>query len=50
MCSFSGAESRPLPTRWLPQVEYFAKDDRYSVIVLDNRGFGNTDTPSGYYS
>lgn len=35
---------------WLSQVERFARDDRYSVLVLDNRGYGNSETPSEYHS
>ncbi|UZJ54100.1 hypothetical protein CBS101457_003420 [Exobasidium rhododendri] len=35
---------------WLHQVEYFAKDSRYSCVVLDNRGYGNSEIPSGSYS
>lgn len=34
---------------WLNQVEHLAKDPQYSVVVLDNRGYGNTETPSGAY-
>lgn len=30
---------------WLSQVEHFAKDPRYSLLVLDNRGYGNSETP-----
>lgn len=33
---------------WLSQVEKFARDERYSVLVLDNRGYGNSETPSEY--
>lgn len=35
---------------WLGQVEKFARDERYSVLVLDNRGYGNSETPSEYHS
>ncbi|CAO1623689.1 unnamed protein product [Parajaminaea phylloscopi] len=31
---------------WLSQVETFARDERYSVLVLDNRGYGNSETPT----
>lgn len=31
---------------WLGQVEHFARDPRYSVLVLDNRGYGNSETPT----
>lgn len=35
---------------WAPQVEYFGKSDKYSVLVFDNRGVGNSGTPRGPYS
>ena len=36
---------------WLPQVEYFSKrPEEYSLLVLDNRGYGNSDAPAGRYS
>ena len=35
---------------WLPQVEHLAKDARYSCLVFDNRGVGNTETPAGWYT
>lgn len=31
---------------WLNQVEHFAQDERYSLLILDNRGYGNSETPS----
>ncbi|WFD43974.1 hypothetical protein MPSI1_002639 [Malassezia psittaci] len=34
---------------WLDQVEYFGSDPEYSVLVLDNRGYGNTDAPKTRY-
>jgi hypothetical protein len=34
---------------WLNQVEYLAKDPKYSCLVLDNRGYGNSDIPAGRY-
>ncbi|EPQ27207.1 uncharacterized protein PFL1_05130 [Pseudozyma flocculosa PF-1] len=34
---------------WLPQVEHLSKDPRYSCLVIDNRGVGNSDTPAGLY-
>lgn len=35
---------------WLDQVEEFGSDPRCSVLVLDNRGYGNTSTPVQMYS
>lgn len=35
---------------WLPQVDYFGRKSEYSVIVFDNRGVGNSDTPRGPYT
>lgn len=37
---------------WLPQVEYLpkARDGKYSVLVFDNRGVGNSSTPRGPYT
>ncbi|SJX65630.1 related to alpha/beta hydrolase [Sporisorium reilianum f. sp. reilianum] len=34
---------------WLPQVEHLSKDARYSCLVFDNRGVGNSETPAGWY-
>lgn len=34
---------------WLNQVEHLVKDPSFSCLVLDNRGYGNTDIPSGQY-
>ncbi|PWY99377.1 alpha/beta-hydrolase [Testicularia cyperi] len=34
---------------WLPQVEHLSKDSRYSCLVFDNRGVGNSETPKGLY-
>ena len=34
---------------WLPQVEAFARKGDYSVLVMDNRGVGNSETPGGLY-
>ncbi|KAF9072988.1 alpha/beta-hydrolase [Rhodocollybia butyracea] len=31
---------------WLPQVKYFSRQPQYSVLVFDNRGVGNSSTPS----
>ncbi len=35
---------------WLPQVEHLCKDERYSVLVFDNRGVSNSETPAGWYT
>ncbi|KAI0374724.1 alpha/beta-hydrolase [Pilatotrama ljubarskyi] len=35
---------------WLPQVEHFARQPDYSVLVFDNRGVGNSDAPKGPYT
>lgn len=35
---------------WAPQVNYFAKDGRYSVLVFDNRGVGHSEAPRGPYT
>ncbi|KDN41887.1 alpha/beta-hydrolase, partial [Tilletiaria anomala UBC 951] len=36
---------------WLPQVEYFAsKPDEYSVLIFDQRGYGNSQVPRGRYT
>ncbi|KZT74193.1 alpha/beta-hydrolase [Daedalea quercina L-15889] len=35
---------------WFPQVEYFGQKSGYSVLVFDNRGVGNSDTPMGPYT
>lgn len=34
---------------WLPQVDHLARDERYSCLVFDNRGVGNSETPAGWY-
>lgn len=34
---------------WLDQVEEFGADPEFSVLVLDNRGYGNTDAPKTRY-
>ena len=35
---------------WLEQVEEFGHDPACSVLVLDNRGYGNSDTPVQRYT
>ena len=35
---------------WFPQVDHFGKKPEYSVLVFDNRGVGNSDTPLGPYT
>lgn len=35
---------------WEPLVKHFAPDPKYSLVVFDNRGVGNSDTPRGPYS
>ncbi|KAF8337504.1 alpha/beta-hydrolase [Cantharellus anzutake] len=35
---------------WRGQVRHFGKHEKYSVLAFDNRGVGNSDTPSGPYS
>ncbi|WFD23798.1 hypothetical protein MEQU1_002492 [Malassezia equina] len=35
---------------WLDQVEEFGSDPACSVLVLDNRGYGNTDAPMQRYT
>jgi len=35
---------------WESQVKYFAPIEKYSVLVFDNRGVGNSDAPRGPYS
>lgn len=35
---------------WAPQVEHFGRDPRYSILVFDNRGVGNSGTPRGPYT
>ncbi|KAE8215587.1 hypothetical protein CF327_g1140 [Tilletia walkeri] len=34
---------------WLDSVVYYGKDPRYSCVVFDNRGFANSQAPSGRY-
>lgn len=48
-CIDSRSNSFYLPTITILQVEHFIKDPSYSILVLDNRGYGNSDTPSGLY-
>ncbi|QRW04327.1 alpha/beta hydrolase family protein [Ceratobasidium sp. AG-Ba] len=35
---------------WQHQVEYFGPLDKYSILVFDNRGVGNSDAPRGPYT
>ncbi|KAI0266475.1 alpha/beta-hydrolase [Gloeopeniophorella convolvens] len=35
---------------WGAQVEHFGRLPQYSILVFDNRGVGNSDTPKGPYS
>ncbi|KAJ3559884.1 hypothetical protein NM688_g69 [Phlebia brevispora] len=35
---------------WAGQVEYFGRIPRYSVLVFDNRGVGNSSAPRGPYT
>jgi len=35
---------------WAPQVKHFSRLSQYTVLVFDNRGVGNSDTPRGPYS
>ncbi|PWN42283.1 alpha/beta-hydrolase [Ceraceosorus guamensis] len=35
---------------WLQQVERFGSDPDYSILVIDNRGYGNSETPAGFYT
>ncbi|KAI5124320.1 hypothetical protein M0805_008927 [Coniferiporia weirii] len=35
---------------WEPQVEYFGRSGKYSILAFDNRGVGNSGTPRGPYS
>ena len=33
-----------------PQVEHFGRSGKYTILVFDNRGVGNSGTPKGPYS
>ncbi|KAI9441700.1 Alpha/Beta hydrolase protein [Lactarius indigo] len=35
---------------WVAQVKHFSQLPQYSILVFDNRGVGNSDTPMGPYS
>jgi len=35
---------------WAMQVKHFSRLPQYSILVFDNRGVGNSDTPMGPYS
>ncbi|KAH9066061.1 Alpha/Beta hydrolase protein [Lactarius deliciosus] len=35
---------------WAAQVKHFSRLPQYSILVFDNRGIGNSDTPKGPYS
>ncbi|KAI0319253.1 alpha/beta-hydrolase [Amylostereum chailletii] len=35
---------------WINQVKHFGRSSRYSLLVFDNRGVGNSTTPKGPYS
>jgi len=35
---------------WAVQVAHFGRLPQYSILVFDNRGVGNSDTPRGPYS
>jgi len=35
---------------WAAQVAHFGRLPQYSILVFDNRGVGNSDTPTGPYS
>ena len=35
---------------WAGQVKYLSRLPQYSILVFDNRGVGNSDTPKGPYS
>ncbi|KAH9020114.1 Alpha/Beta hydrolase protein [Lactarius hengduanensis] len=35
---------------WAAQVKHFSRLSQYSILVFDNRGIGNSDTPKGPYS
>ncbi len=34
---------------WEHQVEHFGRSDKFSILVFDNRGVGNSGTPMGPY-
>lgn len=46
---FGCVQSHLSDISWLNQVEDLAKDPAYSVLVLENRGFGNSDAPKERY-
>ncbi|KAI8992286.1 Alpha/Beta hydrolase protein [Pilobolus umbonatus] len=35
---------------WQHQTNYLAATGKYTVMILDNRGFGGSDAPTGFYS
>lgn len=35
---------------WAIQVKYLSQNPQYSILVFDNRGVGNSETPRGPYS